>query len=137
MQATGIFERRPLAPPRLILRAVLVVSAVAVYRVSDLVEPVYRAWPRILLEPVSLLVPPGSARSLLETLAFLALLWVGETLLYRRYLALPWKEAWSACLRTYSPVLLLGAFGILFVPGLPGIPPLGWGLVLDGASWLV
>jgi hypothetical protein len=88
------------------------------------------------MESVSLLIPPGLFAAAVAGLSFFLLAWLVEAILYRLALHLPWKASFAESMRSYSSLMFLWAFGLLFVPGLP-VPMVGWWLLLDGSAWIL
>ena len=119
------------------LHALLICGGAAVYTASRLLKPVYVARPELLLDSVSLLIPPGLyAAAFWGVLIFLAA-WIVESMLYRFALRLPWKTVWAESFRSYAPLAFLLVFALLFFPGTPGVPLVGWWLLLDASPWIL
>ncbi len=119
------------------LHAVLICGGAAVYAASRLLKPVYVVRPELLLDSVSLLIPPGVYGAASWGVLILLAAWIGESTLYRFALRLPWKTAWAESLRSYGSLALLLVFALLFFPGLPGVPLVGWWLLLDASPWIL
>jgi hypothetical protein len=119
------------------LRFILFAGGASIYAVSRLVGPVYRARPEILLDSVSVLIPPGAARAAASGALIFIAVWLFESLLYRVVLRLPLKLALAESLRSYTPLAMLFAYALLFFPGLPGAPMAGWWLLLDASPWIL
>lgn len=119
------------------LKVLLFAGGASLFAVSQLVRPVYRALPEILVQPLSVLIPPGAGRAaLLGALTFL-IVWFLESAFYLAVLRLPWKNALAESLRSYAPLTALLAFSLLLLPGMPGVPMLGWWLLLDASPWFL
>ncbi len=119
-----------------LLRLTAILGGLAAFRLSLLVEPLYRARPQTLVEDMSLLVPPGIALSISSVAALFFLLWIGESSLYMKFMGLAWKVVFAENLRTYAPLMLLIGFALLLLPGLP-VTMAGWWLLLDARAWLL
>jgi hypothetical protein len=104
---------------------------------SFLSYPLYRARPKLLLEPASWLVPPALLSVVAPTLLAFAALLLGEAALRKRWQRISHPEAFQEALRSYSPVLVLLPCLVLLVPGAPGVPPLVSFLVLDALPFLL
>jgi len=118
------------------LRFLLIGLGLAIYVSTRLLVPVYRSRPEILLEPSSLLVPPGLlGLTSLALVAFAALTLVEVWL--RRRAGLTYRQGLALSLHSSQPLLLLAVFGLLFFPGVRFVPMLIWWLVLDGGKGLV
>jgi hypothetical protein len=100
-------------------------------------KPIYVVRPDLLLDPVSLLIPPGLFTAALGGLSVFLLAWLVEGMLYRFALGLPWGTSFVESLRYYSALMFLWVFGLLFFPGLPGVPMVGSWLLLDGSPWIL
>ena len=119
------------------LRILLFAGGTSVFAVSQLVRPMYLARPEILLEPLAVLMPPGAGRAaLLGALTFLTV-WLLESVFYVVVLRLPWKKAARNSLDSYVPLTALLAYTLLLLPGMPGLPLLGWWLLLDASPWVL
>ncbi len=119
-----------------LLRLTAVIGGLGAFRLSLLVEPLYRARPQTLIEDTSLLVPPGTVLSVCSVAALFLLVWIGESSIYKKFMGLTWKVASTENLGTYSPLTFLLGFVLLLLPGLP-VPMAGWWLLLDARAWLL
>ncbi|MGH9462958.1 MAG: hypothetical protein ACRD1X_17230 [Vicinamibacteria bacterium] len=119
------------------LRALLICGGAAVYASSRLLRPIYIVRPDLLMDSVSLLIPPGLFAAALAGLSFFSLAWLVEAILYRLVLHLSWRVSFAESMASYSSLMFLWVFGLLFVPGLPGVPMVGWWLLLDGSPWIL
>ena len=116
-------------------RLALVVAGLAAWRIAGLVEPYYLARPQLLVEPASLLWPPGALRAIAEILVIFILIWTAEALAIRCLRGERFRESMRSSLDGFVPLgLLLGFSPVLF----PGSAPmaLAW-LGLDAGPWLV
>ena len=119
------------------LKVLLFAGGASLFAVSQLVRPVYRAHPEILVQPLSVLIPPGAGRAaLLGALTFL-MVWFLESVLYLIVLRLPWKRALRDSLCSYASLTALLAYSLLLLPGTAGVPMLGWWLLLDASPWFL
>ncbi len=120
-----------------LLRILALAGGVSAFAVSQLVTPVYRARPEILIQPLSVLIPPGVGRAaLLGALGFL-MAWFLESLFYLIVLRFPWRKALRDSLGSYAPLTALLVYSLLLLPGMPGVPMLGWWLLLHASPWVL
>ena len=120
-----------------LLRILSLAGGVSAFAVSQLVTPVYRVRPEILIQPLSALIPPGAGRAaLLGALGFL-IAWFLESVFYLIVLRFPWRKALRDSLGSYAPLTALLVYSLLLLPGMPGVPMLGWWLLLDASPWVL
>jgi len=108
-----------------------------VYAASLLLRPVYEVRPDLLTASPSLLVPPGAGAAAAWGVGVFLAVWLVESTFYRIVLGVSWEKARIESLRSYTPLLFLWAFGLLFFPALPGTPMVGWWLLLDADPWTI
>jgi hypothetical protein len=119
------------------LRFSLIGVALAVWGTTRLLVPVYRSRPEILLEPVSLLLPPGLLGLSAAVVSAFAAFTLVETEIYRRRRGSGFRPALERSLRSSEPLLILLLFALLFFPGARFLPLLSWWLVLDAGNWVL
>ena len=119
------------------LRILALVGGVSAFAVGQLVTPVYRAVPEMLIQPLSVLIPPGAGTAaVMGALGFL-IAWFLESLFYLIVLRFSWRKAFCDSLASYAPLTALLVYSLLLLPGMPGVSMLGWWLLLDGSPWVL